>query len=242
MQKKICFLLLFFCLCITLVKAQFNYNKLSIGLGVLNVNHAVVDYQSDLVKTRLLGSYFLGYNINPFESIDLHYQSGNLSGNLIERFGNVSTNNYREDTIRSFANAYQLLSVNYRFSLGRIIKNDFTPLARIASRISVSSGLGVLFNDVAAVKGERINAQIVTNITTSDEIEAFLPVRISYELKQGDRWRNPMNFFFSYQYLFTATDLLDGFDEGDRKEDTFGLFSVGMRFNVGKKAGFYPNY
>lgn len=239
-MQRVVLVFFFFLYCLPqATQAQFNFNRLSFGVGVFNLNHAIVDYESDLIKSRLLGAYSIGYNINPFEAIDIHLQNGNLSGKMVERFGSVATNNYREDTLRSFTNAYTLLSVNYRFSLGRLVKSTDKPFSRTLARISISSGLGLLLNEVNAVRGERMGATIVTTSSTNSDPEAFLPIRISYELRQGDRWRNPSTYFFSYQYLFTASDLIDGFDEGNRKEDTFGMFSVGIRFNFGKKMGFY---
>lgn len=222
---KIFTIILIFAFSINATHAQYYqiYNNLDFGGGVA-FNTASGDAETT-TGTRAF-QFNLNYNVDPYKNIAADVYTGNLAGG-------DSLNTFSG---RQFNNNFKAFSLRGELFLGQFIGKTNTPLNEVAKNVFVSSGLGIIFNNINQIN--RTSRMIPGFYTegTNKSTNAFIPVRAGYQFSLKNGFNQDLaKIYLGFQQNFVLGDDIDGFKNGNYN-DTFSQLMLGFKIPVGRRS------
>lgn len=218
--------LLFLCTKILYAQVGYNYSGYSVGLGG-GVTIADADVNKKISKTAFFGTG--SYNYSPFVTFTGELQAGKLAG------GDINTD---KDT-RAFVNNFKALTFYADVQMGELIDYRDYILLNVIKNVYVGSGFGVVFNKMAFIQRTSLVdiGYVFPGQDTSSEL--LLPLRIGYEFKIYNFYREPsIRINVGYQVTLAYGEGLDGYNDPPQKFDNqhvdrYSLIGVGVKYSFG---------
>lgn len=227
-MKKCIALIALLLLCSKLSFAQlgYNYSGYSVGLGG-GVAIADADVNKKISKPAFFGT--VSYNYSPFLTLTGELQVGKLAG------GNIMTD---KDT-RAFVNNYKALTFYTDLQMGELIDYKDYIVLNVIKNIYIGSGFGVIYNKMAFVQRTSLIDTKYVFPGQDASTELTLPLRIGYEFKIYDFYREPsIRINVGYQVTLAYGEGLDGYNDPpqifkNNHVDRYSLIGVGVKYNFG---------
>ncbi|WP_256009589.1 hypothetical protein [Desertivirga xinjiangensis] len=221
---KIYLLIIIGCLFALNVSGQYNYYRLSAGVG-LGVNTAFTDLEKTRYNQSIIGN--LDYNLTPFVSAGLEVQKGTLSGGDKEL----------DPHGRFFKNSYMAFTVNGKAQLGQFVDFESSNFLYAVRGLYVGTGVGIIQNKMTDNVRQRADGHIFTGDDKSSNIA--IPINTGINFNILDRWgytRYILNL--NYQMNVTIGEGLDGYNDSAAKfknqyPDFYSVFSAGIKICFG---------
>jgi hypothetical protein len=200
-----------------------NYKEYEFGAG-LDFNTAYTDAQT--IKSTRSARLTFTYNATPFVNYVVEVQTGNLQG------GDALTTT----TGRQFTNAYNAVLLRGQLQAGEILDYSGGGLTNAFKNLYVSSGIGVMFNDIREINRYSILTPGFFTDGEDKSKQLMVPFRLGYEFKIFNKYDEPhIKIDLGYQYNFILGDSLDGFTAGKQK-DSYAQFGIGIKYALGQIA------
>lgn len=225
-----------FCLALLLVavisRAQVNFYKLSVGLGL----GPTVSYADVRENSQSFAGYISAdYNFTPFVTAGLEIQGGQVKG------GDIIKNPHN----RQFKNNYTAASINAKVALGEFVDYSQSDVLDFFKGTYIGVGIGAINNKMNYVVRYKPNTQaefppLGYEFPGKDKSTNLLvPVNLGFNFFLNDRagdMRYVLNL--NYQGNITFGEGLDGYDDplakfSNKSPDMYSLFSVGVKYNFG---------
>ena len=229
-MKKI-LLIVIGCLLFAKGYSQYNYYRLSGGLNV-GGNTAFADLKDKPMSQTIALSF--DYNLTPFMSVGLEYQTGNLKG------GNKETDAHR----RYFSNNYTAFSVGGKLQLGQVVDFESNNILYAIRGLYSGIGVGIIKNKMKDVV--RYQPPTYTYQFPGDDksTNIIIPVNTGINFNLLDRWGYTRYIFnINYQLNVTIGEGLDGYNDASLNKggskawsnipDMYGVASVGIKVCFG---------
>ena len=210
------------CLSAILSKAQLGYNYAQYDIGIsIGFNQFYGDVVTN--KSTNAVNFNFNYNQTPFINYIFEFQLGKLSGG----------DEFKDQTGRQFSTDYQYYAMRLQLQAGELMDYSKSEAANIFKNLYVSTGVGLIYSKINSIN--RYSMQVPGFYSPGDDKaqEAFLPIRIGYELKIFDQYEQPyIKIDLGYQYNYVFGDNLDGFKVGQH-QDAYSQFTIGAKFSIG---------
>lgn len=223
MKNLIFTVVLFICLGAETASAQFS-RPITIGAGAGAV-YGLTDLKDLKVN---FGWYGEGdYLLNPFLSVGLRAEKGEISGSRVQQ---------------SFKNSYYVGNINAKLRMGKFMDlpdnySYFTLEAsnfqRIVSNIYIGAGAGLMKNSItASYSAAYQNAVVELGGKMADDrsgIHFIIPLNVGVDIPfgrtlYGPKWAINVN----YQHTLATNDNIDGVI--NQNIDHYGFMSVGVKY------------
>ncbi|MGI4020773.1 MAG: hypothetical protein ACRYFA_04645 [Janthinobacterium lividum] len=223
--------LLFLCSKISFAQLGYNYSSYSVGLGG-GVATADADLNKKINKIAFFGT--VSYNYSPFVTFTGEFQVGKLAG------GNTVTD---KDT-RAFVNNFKALNFYADLQMGELIDYKDYILLNVIKNIYVGTGIGVIYNKMAFVQRVSLNNPGYVFPGQDASTELMIPLRIGYEFKLYDFYREPsIRINVGYQMNLAYGEGLDGYNDqpqifDNHHVDRYSLIGVGVKYGFGRPVSY----
>ncbi len=210
------------CLSALTSKAQLGYNY---GLYDLGVSVGFNRFYGDVVTNKSTNAvnFNFTYNQTPFINYLFEFQLGTLAGG----------DQYKDKSGRQFSTDYQYYAMRLQLQAGELMDYSKSEVANAFKNLYLSTGFGLIYSKINSIN--RYSMQVPGFYTPGVDKaqEAFLPLRIGYELKIFNAYHEPnVKIDVGYQYNYVFGDDLDGFKVG-HLNDGYGQFVIGAKISVG---------
>ncbi|WP_256010823.1 hypothetical protein [Desertivirga xinjiangensis] len=213
------------CLFVLNVSGQYNYYRLSAGVG-LGINTAFADLEKTRSNQTIIGN--LDYHLTPFTSIGFELQKGTLSGG----------DSINDPHLRFFKNSYMAFTVNGKAQLGQFVDFESSNLLYAIRGLYVGTGVGIIKNKMT----ENVRIRSTDNhVFAGDDVSSniVVPINTGINFNILDRWgytRYILNL--NYQMNVTMGEGLDGYNDSAAKfknqyPDFYSVFSAGIKICFG---------
>ncbi|MBC7915944.1 MAG: hypothetical protein H7Y07_17680 [Pyrinomonadaceae bacterium] len=227
-------LLLFFigCLFSTLVSAQYNHYRLSVG-GGLGVARAFGDLEKNFIRPAIYGTY--DYNFTPFVSVGLEIQKGYLKGG-------DSINLEIDAHQRFFKSSYLAATVSGKVQLGQFIDFERSNLLYAIRGFYIGTGIGLLnskMQDIKRTKGS------YTFPGKDSGMDFMIPINTGISFNFIDKWGfTKFKLGFNYQLNMVLGENLDGYNDPptvfkNQHGDFYGVTSISFKYCYGPEGLHY---
>lgn len=209
--------------CLATASAQFS-RPITIGAGA-GVAYGLAD-----LKNAKMGFTWYGegdYLLNPFISVGLQAQKGELSG---EEFNSTFSNKYYAGNVNAKVRMGQFMGLPDNYSYYTLAAND---LQRILSNVYVGAGAGLMKNRIRRTVSPEYAAYIAGRdgeiSTDLGGIHFIVPLNVGVDIPfgrtlYGPKWAVNVN----YQHNLTFNDNIDGIINS--QNDQYGVVSVGVKY------------
>ena len=192
------------------------FNAVDIGAG-LSVNTTTGDAET----FRRTQSFQLNvnYNFTPYLNAIAEVQSGSLAGG----------DSLKTLSGRQFLNRFSALAFRGQAQLGQLLGNRSQKWAVLARDLYLGAGAGLIVNNITQINRTSNHFPDMANPGVNKSINLFVPVRIGYEFKIRDAYKdNKMKVDVAYTHNFVLGDDVDGYTTG-RYKDAISQFSIGFK-------------
>lgn len=219
------------CLFCSAASAQFNYYRLSLGLGA-GTTQAYADVQKVTLKPTIIGTF--DYNLTPFSSIGLEFQKGNISGG----------DRVLDSHLRYFDNSYMAVIFGGKVHLGQFVDFESSGFLNALKGFYVGAGLGMVKNKMADIVRSKpadpnnVEGGYYEFPGKDASTDLMLPINTGISFNVMDQWRFTKYIFgINYQFSPMFGEGIDGYNDPPAKfrngRDYYGVASISIKYCFG---------
>lgn len=218
------------------VQAQFNYRPFSLTVNA-GGGYAFMDAQDPDVNVNIGISG--DFHFSPFTYLSVGINNGKFSKSVPDKYG------------RGFESNLTAFSGIINMSLGEITQPNWKHTRGFFDNIYVGAGIGVVRSSMSSFNRLTLDAPPYSGIkryvggVKYSGTNIIIPVNIGANIKFFDSFKEtkPLSLNINYQYNFSFTDNVDGYDPiyKNNSKDTFGIFTLGLRYSFGSPLN-YSSY
>lgn len=219
------------CLICSVASAQFNYYRLSLGLGA-GTTQAYADVNKVVQKPTLIGS--VDYNLTPFSSVGLEVQKGSISGG----------DKVLDPHLRYFNNSYMAIILGGKVQLGQFVDFESSGVLNALKGFYIGTGIGMVKNKMADIvrqkpdlsNPENPGVYVFPGMDSSTDL--MLPINTGISFAIMDQWRFTKYIFgINYQFNPMFGEGIDGYNDPPAKfrngRDYYGVASFSIKYCFG---------
>lgn len=206
--------------------AQYNYYKLSFGLAG-GATQTYTDVTAKPFKQAVAAA--LDFNINPFVSAGLEYQTGSLTGG----------DKVADPHLRYFLNKYSAVIASGKIQLAQVIDFEQSNFLYAVRGFYLGTGIGVINNkmsDIVRIKPDGTGYVFPGEDKSSN---LMVPANIGLNFDISDRYGfTRYKFNVNYQFNVAFGEGLDGYNDPSIKfknnnPDMYSFASIGVKICFG---------
>ncbi|UKJ07661.1 hypothetical protein [Solitalea lacus] len=208
--------------------AQVKYNIFSVeGFGGISLSFT--DASNKNIAPIVGGAF--QYNTTPYSFLSADMQGGKLQAGI-------------EGNLRKFSNSYFSGSVIYNVGLGDLLYTSANTWYRRINDLYFGAGVGAIKSNVKEVQPFNYTTPngTFTEGYNYKGTDIYFPLQVGVNIKYRTKTNDvPFAINLQYQFNFTLTDLLDGYEgsPNNSKKDMYSTFWLGIKYYFGSTKVFY---